>query len=117
MRLRSDIWVKAFVRGLAGKGLPAVVVKHGDDDAGAIFIRINRLDGTSHLFGPAPAGFDIAAEDRQWVPCCGKDAKPDAEIDSYLERERSFDSDLWIVEVEDRSGEHHLEGWLAPSDT
>jgi hypothetical protein len=28
-------------------------------------------------------------------------------------READFDSDLWIVEVEDRQGRHFLGGWLA----
>ena len=56
MRLKAEIWVKAYVRRCAVEGVAAVVVRHGDDDAGAIFIRINRLDGTSLLFGPARRG-------------------------------------------------------------
>lgn len=116
MRLKSEIWVKAYVRRCLGAGVPAVVVRHGDDDAGAIFIRINRLDGTSLLYGPAPAGFAIAAEDRQWVPCLSPDGEPDAKVDAHLEREANFDSDLWIVEIEDRVGRHHLDDWLVRND-
>lgn len=113
MRLKSEIWIKAYLRRLAGVGVPAAVVRHGDDDAGTIFIRVSRLDGTSLLFGPAPAGLDDAALDRQWVPRLSPAGTEDAAVDAYLAREAEFDSDLWIVEIEDRSGRHFLEGWLA----
>lgn len=91
----------------------AVVVRHGDDDAGAVFIRVNRLDGTSLVFGPAPAGLDNASLDRQWVATLGLDFKPDADIDRVLSREAEFDPDIWVIEVEDRDGRHFLEDWLA----
>lgn len=113
MRLRTDIWVKAYIRRCAAAGVFATVARHGDDMAGAVFIRINRLDGTSLLFGPAPAGLDDAALDRQWVACLPMQPASDEAVEAYLAGETRFDSDLWIVEVEDRSGRHFLEGWLA----
>ena len=113
MRLKTDLWVKAYIRRCAVAGVAALVVRHGDDDAGAIFIRINRLNGHSQLFGPAPAGLDSGALDRQWVPCFVSDDGADAAVDAYLQREAEFDRDLWVVEVEDRAGRHYLEGWLA----
>ncbi len=112
MRLRADIWVKAYLRRCAGVGLPAVVVRHGDNDAGAIFIRVNRLDGTSLLFGPAPAGLSGAEEDRLWQPCLSPSGAADAAVEAYLSRESAFDPDLWIVEIETREGAHGLDGWL-----
>lgn len=113
MRLRSDIWVKAYIRRCATAGAAAVVVRHGDDDAGAIYIRINRLDGTSHLFGPAPAGLSGLGTDRRWVALFKGAPRADVEVDGILEREARTDPDLWIVEVEARDGAHGLEGWLA----
>lgn len=113
MRLKAEIWIKAYIRRCATEGAAAVVVRHGDDDAGAIFIRINRLDGTSLLFGPAPAGLNGAARDRQWVACVDENSAADEKVEAYLAREAKFDSDLWIVEVEDRAGRHFLDGWLA----
>ena len=67
MRLRAEFWVKAYIRRCAVEGASAVVVRHGDDDAGAIFIKVDRLDGTCLVFGPAPAGLDGADSDRRWV--------------------------------------------------
>src|SRR5262245_32148338 len=112
MRLKSEVWVKAYIRRCSSAGLMAAVLRHGDDDAGAIYIRINRLDGTSLLFGPSPAGFTGADEDRRWVSCLREIVSPDAAVDTYLARQTEFDSDLWIVEVESREGSHLLEDWL-----
>ena len=112
MRLKSEIWVKAYVRRSSIGGRPAYIVRHGDDDAGAIYIRINRLDGTSALFGPAPASLSGAETDRRWVAHFKGEARADVEVDAYLDREARTDPDLWIVEVEARDGAHGLDGWL-----
>lgn len=110
MRLKASIWVKAYVRAVQVNGAQAFVVRHGDDDAGAVFIRINKLDGTSLLYGPAFAGFAGAEEERAFSLVAGP--KPDGEIEQRLAREHEFDSDLWVVEVEDRDGRHFLDAWL-----
>jgi hypothetical protein len=112
MRLKSEIWVKAYIRLCASSGRPAAVVRHGDDDAGAIYIRVNRLDGTSLIFGPSPAGLGLAAEDRRWMARLLPAGNLDAAIEAYLERELRSDPDIWIVEVEARDGEHLLGDYL-----
>lgn len=114
MRLKAEIWAKAYIRGCASAGASAVVVRHGDNDAGAIFIKINRLDGTARLFGPAPAGFDTGQFERQWVAHLDRPQTTEADVDAYLARQAEFDCDIWIIEVEDRQGRHFLEPWLAP---
>lgn len=114
MRLKSEIWVKAYIRRCAGAGASAVVVRHGDDDAGAIYIRISRLDGSAALFGPAPAGLSGSDFDRRWVSLLGDGFAPEGDSQRYLERETRYDSDLWIVEVEDRQGRDFLGDDLMP---
>ena len=113
MRLKSEIWVKAYLRRCQGAGAAAVLVRRGDTDAGAIYIKVSRLDGTASLYGPAPAGLAEAREDRRWQPCLEREAAPETEADAYLERQIDFDPDIWIVEVEDRLGRHFLDDWLA----
>ncbi len=113
MRVKTELWVKAYIRSCAVAGVVATVVRHGDDDAGAIYIRINRLDGRSSVYGPAPAGLDGTETERRWVPCFKTGTVADDEAETYLHREANFDSDLWIVEVESRDGAHQLDGWLA----
>lgn len=113
MRIKSSIWVKGYIRRCAVAGVAAMVVRHGDDDAGTVFVRVNRLDGTSLLFGPAPAGLSGVETERQWVPCLDPKGVADRSVDDFLHREWEFDSDIWVVEVEDRAGRHFLDGWLA----
>jgi hypothetical protein len=113
MRLKSEIWVRAYLRRCQHEGAMAVLVQRGDADAGAIYIKVSRLDGTALLFGPAPAGLEAAREDRRWLPCLEHTPAAEAEADAYLERQREFDPDIWIVAVEDRQGRHFLDDWLA----
>ena len=115
MRLRAEFWVKGYIRRCIGEGSSAVVVRHGDDDAGAIFIKINRLDGTCLLFAPAPAGLSGAESDRRWVAVLNADGISESEADRLLAREADFDRDLWLVEVEDRNGRHFLDDDLVDS--
>jgi hypothetical protein len=112
MRLKSEIWVKAYIRRCQYEGAAAVLVRRGDADAGAIYIKMSRGDGTALLFGPAPAGLDEADEERRWEPVQAGKPTTEAEADAYLARQVTFDSDIWIVEVEDRQGRHFLEEWL-----
>lgn len=112
MRLRSEVWIKAYLRTVAAAGAFATVVRHGDEDRGAVFIKVRRLDGTADLYGPAPAGLD-EIEARQLWTLASKPAAAEADIDARLARERDFDSDLWVIEVEDRTGRHFLDDWLA----
>ena len=115
MRLKAEIWVKAYLRRCQVEGAAAVLVRRGDSDAGAIYIKVSRLDGTAALFGPAPAGLDEAGEDRRWQPCLEPAPTAEEAADAYLARQIDFDPDLWVVSVEDRQGRHFLDDWLAPA--
>jgi len=108
MRLKTEIWVKAYLRQCASNFAPAVVVRRGQRDAGAIYIKINRLDGTVALYGPAPPDFDRDPSERAWSACFIAETVSESDADAYLRRQVEFDFDIWIVEVEDRSGRHFL---------
>ena len=61
MRLKSALWVAAYLRRCQVEGVYGVVRRRGAEEAGAVFVRISRLDGTSDLFGPAPQSAFAAA--------------------------------------------------------
>jgi len=111
MRLKSSIWVAAYIRRCQVEGLFAAVRRHGADEAGAIFVKVNRLDGTADLYGPAPqAAFDEARPaDRAFSLCLKVQPAPEPDVESFLGREMRFDPDVWIVETEDRAGRHFLD--------
>jgi hypothetical protein len=111
MRLKSAIWVAAYLRRCHIEGASAVLRRRGAEEAGAIFVKINRLDGTADLFGPAPQSeFDESRpSDRAFSASLKEQPAPDAAVEDKLTREIRFDPDAWIVEVEDRAGRHFLE--------
>ena len=112
MRLKSGIWVAAYLRRAQIEGAYAVVRRRGAEEAGAVFIIISRLDGTASLYGPAPqSAFDEAqpAERMFSVVLGGEAPVAEADIEARLTREMRFDPDIWIVEVEDRTGRHFLD--------
>jgi hypothetical protein len=115
MRLKSGLWVAAYLRRCNIAGAFAVVRRRGAEEAGAVFIRICRLDGSSDLFGPAPqsAFEDAHPSDRAFSPCFPAQPVPDADVETYLARETKFDPDVWIIEVEDRTGRNFLEEIVA----
>jgi len=111
MRLKTALWVAAYLRRCQVEGVSAVVRRRGAEEAGAVFIRIDRLDGTSDLFGPAPQSEIDGAQraDRSFSASLAAQPAPDAAIEAYLARELKFDPDIWIVEVEDRTGRNFLD--------
>jgi hypothetical protein len=111
VRLKSAIWVAAYVRRCYIEGASAVVRRRGAEEAGAIFVKISRLDGTAALFAPAPqAAFDESRPiERRFVSCLKGGFVADQDAESRIVREIKFDSDLWLVEVEDRQGRDFLD--------
>jgi hypothetical protein len=113
MRVTSSLWVAAYVRRCHLEGAFAVVVRRGAEEAGAITVTVDRLDGTSDLYVPAPQSVfdDARPEDRLFLRVLERAGAEG--IAARLASERKFDPDIWIVTVEDRAGRSFLQ--LAPS--
>src|SRR5258706_13900438 len=111
MRMKSGIWVAAYVRRCNGEGAFAAVRRRGADEAGAIFIKLNRLDGTADIYVPAPqsAFEDSHPTDRAFSPGLPVLPAPEADVEAYLAGQIRFDPDVWVVEAEDRAGRHFLD--------
>ena len=109
MRVTSGLWVAAYVRRCHREGAFAVVVRRGADEAGAITVTVDRLDGTSELYLPAPQSvFDVGQPEARLFLRVLERASGD-DIAARLAAERKFDPDIWIVTVEDREGRSFLE--------
>jgi len=111
MRLKSALWVSAYVRRCHVEGVFAAIRRRGAEEAGAIFIKINRLDGTADVYGPAPqsAFAEEHPVDRAFSPAMTRMPAPDADAETYLARQMRFDPDVWVIETEDRAGRHFLD--------
>ena len=102
-RLTSSFWVQAYIKKLNLLGVPAFVVSHGDDTAGAIIVKVNKLIGDAVLF---ERSFSLDKNLNQWSKFESGDEK---ELDELLSRQLSRDRDLWIVEIESREGDPFLD--------
>jgi hypothetical protein len=100
MRVTTDLWVSVLLRRVFSAGGFAAVVKRGAAEAGAVFVLARGRLGDVALFGPAPqTSYDSARPDDRFFSLlgAGDDA---AAFDSRLEREKKFDPDIWVVEIE-----------------
>ncbi|WP_137932173.1 DUF1491 family protein [Mesorhizobium comanense] len=100
MRVTSDLWVSALVRRVFSAGGFAAVVNRGATEAGAVFVLARGRLGDVALYGPAPqTSYDSAKPDDRFFSllAAGDDA---GVLDARLEREKKFDPDIWVVEIE-----------------
>jgi hypothetical protein len=98
-RLKSKLYVQALIRRCEAQGAQAYVVRKGAEEAGAIFLKLNRLDGSCTVLSPARRG----EGERIWTRPLGETAD-EAKAADYFARQTRFDPDIWIVEIEDREG-------------
>lgn len=96
-RLTSGFWVAAYLTRLRLADIPAYVTR-GDDQAGAVVVKVATLDGRAQAFRRQ---FDLATDARIWVTLA---EGSEADVDALLSRERQRDRDLWVIELEDRQG-------------
>lgn len=110
MRIKSSIWVAAYLRRCQTQNIFGVVRRRGAEEAGAIFVKLALLDGNALLFTPAPqtAYEESRPTDRVFAQMTPAPVAEQA-VEDRLTKEMRFDSDIWIVEIEDREGRHFLD--------
>ncbi|MEO1551344.1 MAG: DUF1491 family protein [Pseudomonadota bacterium] len=96
-RLTAEFWVAAYLARLRLADIPAFVTAKGAPEAGAVLVKSNTLDGQAQLW---QRSFDPDGQRAWQVLSEGQDA----EVEASITRQRGFDPDLWVVEVEDRAG-------------
>jgi hypothetical protein len=110
MRLKSSIWVAAYLRRCQVAGVFGAVRRRGAEEAGAVFVKVALLNGNAMLYVPAPQTVydDSRPVERFFMPV-SKEPQPEQSVEARLRKEIGFDPDAWIVETEDRAGRHFLD--------
>jgi hypothetical protein len=103
-RLPAHLEVAALLRATQAAGGFATVLKKGEREAGTILVVLTENGRKARLFErmPDPVGH------RSWTCTKTQDSENPQEFDSYLERRRSGDPDLWIVELDIANGERFI---------
>ena len=104
-RLPSWLWVDALVRRVQVAGASCFIVQKGDRERGDVIIKVADLAGGARVNVPRTSmeGERIFSDIRlQGV------GESEAEADAYVRRARERDSDLWVIEIEDKEGRTFL---------
>lgn len=101
-RLSSEFWVKAYLTRLRIMDIPAFLTARGDATAGAVLVKVNTLDGNAEAFQRSYN----AEGHRIWIPLS---SGPDRDVEESLAKQRQYDPDIWIIEVEDKQGRSLLD--------
>jgi len=97
------MWVSAYLLRLAQVGIYAHLVRKGDATAGAVAVKLALMNGKASFFtrGYGPDGR------LSWH--AQMEAADEDEVDAALARQRRYDPDLWVIEIEDPRGRHMLD--------
>jgi hypothetical protein len=111
-RLRTDFWVAALRRRAESAGAYVSIARRGAEEAGAVFVIVDRLDGSFDLYAPAPQSvFDDTRPADRLFSLVMTDASAES-ARSRMAQESRFDPDLWQIDIEDRQGRAFID--LAP---
>lgn len=102
-RLKSRLWVEAFLRTRESQGNFGAILNRGADEAGAVYVVINHLDGSHDLLSPSPGSAYDDAGERHFVKDFATPV-PWADVVARMDKRKRSDPDLWLVEAEDRNG-------------
>ena len=107
-RLKTGLWIKALVRRCDLAVVGVAVVARGDDDSGAILLKLSARDeGCTVLVQTrGPDGEPV------WMRATGPTPLAELDADAYIARQRRRDPDLWVVEIETGSPAAVLDGHI-----
>lgn len=100
MRLKSSIFISALIRKLNNEGAFCSVLNKGAEEAGAIYICHNKARDNNDFYGPVSQS--LLPEQHQYDRYFEllNTEQSDAEITINIEKQKRFDPDIWVLEIE-----------------
>ncbi len=94
MRLKTSIWVAAYLRRCQTEGVFGAVRKKGAEEAGAVFVKVALMDGNAMLYAPAPQTVydDSRPVERLFVATAPQPVS-EPSVEERLTKELRFDPD------------------------
>lgn len=98
-RLKTSFWVTALVRKSNEAGYPCMVTHKGYEDTGTVLIKLCKPERKAILFNQTR---DIDGN-LIWDNPLGslQEFVEEREADLYIKETLNFDSDVWVLEIED----------------
>lgn len=98
-RLKAGIFVRALIRRVQVEGASAFVLRSGAEEAGAVIIKVAKMDGTMLVLNQTRDGSGALV----WGQPLGG-WTDEARAGQWCDKQVKFDPDVWIVEIEDPKG-------------
>jgi hypothetical protein len=95
-RLATSAWVNALLRRVHSKGATGVVLAKGDATAGSVILVQRRRSGVTTAWYLVPD----QRHGRVWSRAREQTDGRSDQIDEFLEKQRRFDRDLWVIELD-----------------
>lgn len=95
-RLPASLWAAALIRRVQAAGGFATVLARGDADRGAILLVFRGADGLESIYGRVVAKTGASI----WERLAQDEASPGDRTSDYLARQRNYDPDLWVIELD-----------------
>jgi len=105
-RLNAEFWIMATVRRCNADGMPAMVVRRGDNRGGTLLLKVNQFEAGCKVLSQAR---DMEG-DMGWMAAFSGELVAETEADAYIARAMDRDPDLWVVEIGRPDGVHPFEG-------
>lgn len=103
-KLKAGLWVQARIRQCDLDGIPVVVSRRGDADAGAILVKLVRGRSECLVY----TQFRTLDGVMTWVSAIGDEPTDEATVDAFITRQVERDRDLWVIEIEDHRGNFQI---------
>ena len=98
-RLATGLWVEAKLRELDRAAISYYVANKGAYFSGTVLLKINSLAGHCRLL----TQFRNENGVLDWMSPFKSEYVDESEADIYINKSIQRDSDLWVIEVEDRN--------------
>ena len=105
-RIPTELWVTAHMRQCMTKGIPVTISHKGEASGGTVMVKIfiagqgcKLLNQTRDMDGKMG-----------WMDVFDGEIVEERKADDYIRRTTQRDPDVWVIEVEDKSGANPFEG-------
>ncbi len=95
--IKTSFWVSAEIRRCDELFLPMTILHRGDEGRGLVLIK-QYIAGRGCIIYTRSRDMDGRLS---WQNPLGREVVDEPKADEYIARQRKYDEDLWVLEVED----------------
>lgn len=100
--IKTSFWISAEIRKCDGLFIPLTILHKGDESRGFVLIK-QYIHGQGCILHSRRRDMDGKLG---WHHPQGEHPIAEFEADDYIARQRKYDGDLWVMEVEDPKGQY-----------